>query len=122
MLHRVLPWLWRLADEDSSRPELPSELQQQLLDALHSCPAAEDLQVWHLLRRMGSPRFWPAVHYTTYVCCPILAVPVCCSKFAVADFAVCTMPAYAGHSAKLCVMCSQHQHSPGALPVDCDFM
>jgi hypothetical protein len=45
MLHRVLPWLWRLADEDEGRPELPWELQQQLLEALHCCPVAEDPQV-----------------------------------------------------------------------------
>lgn len=45
MLHRVLPWLWRLADEDAGRPEVPVSLQQQLLEALECCPAAEDLQV-----------------------------------------------------------------------------
>lgn len=45
MLHRVLPWLWRLADEDAGRPEVPKTLQQQLLEALALCPAAEDLQV-----------------------------------------------------------------------------
>lgn len=45
MLHRVLPWLWRLADEDEGRPDLPEELQQQLLEALHCCPVAEDPQV-----------------------------------------------------------------------------
>ncbi|WIA12977.1 hypothetical protein OEZ85_006589 [Tetradesmus obliquus] len=44
MLHRVLPWLWRLADEDEGRPDLPEELQQQLLEALHCCPVAEDPQ------------------------------------------------------------------------------
>jgi hypothetical protein len=48
MLHRVLPWLWRLADEDAGRPEVPESLQQQLLEALECCPAAEDLQVWHI--------------------------------------------------------------------------
>lgn len=41
MLHRVLPWLWRLADEDAGRPEVPWELQQQLLEALTCCPSAE---------------------------------------------------------------------------------
>jgi hypothetical protein len=45
MLHRVLPWLWRLADEDAGHPTVPWELQQQLLEALQSCPAAEDAQV-----------------------------------------------------------------------------
>lgn len=45
MLHRVLPWLWRLADEDAGLPEVPPSLQQQLLEALECCPAAEDLQV-----------------------------------------------------------------------------
>ena len=45
MLHRVLPWLWRLADEDAGRPEVPPPLQQQLLAALNGCPAAEDPQV-----------------------------------------------------------------------------
>lgn len=45
MLHRVLPWLWRLADEDAGRPDVPEALQQQLLEALECCPAAEDLQV-----------------------------------------------------------------------------
>jgi hypothetical protein len=49
MLHRVLPWLWRLADEDEGRPELAEELQQQLLEALRCCPVAEDLQVHHEL-------------------------------------------------------------------------
>lgn len=46
MLHRVLPWLWRLADEDAGRPHVPEGLQQQLLEALESCPAAEDMQVF----------------------------------------------------------------------------
>jgi len=45
MLHRVLPWLWRLADEDAGLPEVAPSLQQQLLEALECCPAAEDLQV-----------------------------------------------------------------------------
>lgn len=48
MLHRVLPWLWRLADEDAGQPErfeVPQALRQQLLEALECCPAAEDLQV-----------------------------------------------------------------------------
>lgn len=45
MLHRVLPWLWRLADEEV-RPYAPTRSQQQqLLEALECCPAAEDLQV-----------------------------------------------------------------------------
>jgi hypothetical protein len=48
MLHRVLPWLWRLADEDAGQPEkfeVPQAMRQQLLEALECCPAAEDLQV-----------------------------------------------------------------------------
>lgn len=45
MLHRVIPWLWRLADEDASRPEVPHDMQQHLLQALGACPAADDIQV-----------------------------------------------------------------------------
>lgn len=49
MLVRVLPWLWRLADEDSGRPvgfEVPQAQQHQLLEALEcGRPIAEDLQV-----------------------------------------------------------------------------
>jgi hypothetical protein len=47
MLHRVLPWLWRLADEHAARPVVPAELQQQLLEALMCCPVADDTKVWH---------------------------------------------------------------------------
>jgi hypothetical protein len=46
MLHRVLPWLWRLADEgEVGRPEVGAEGRRQLLEALGSCLAAEDVQV-----------------------------------------------------------------------------
>jgi hypothetical protein len=53
MLHRVLPWLWRLADEGRGPCEVAPRARRQLLDALMSCPAAEDLQVWWL-----GPRGW----------------------------------------------------------------
>lgn len=59
MLHRVLPWLWRLADEDAGQPEkfeVPKALRQQLLEALECCPAAEDLQV--RLWPVGAQRRW----------------------------------------------------------------
>lgn len=53
MLHRVLPWLWRLADdEQQGRPEVPWEVRQQLLEALRLCPAAEDVQVRRAAARM----------------------------------------------------------------------
>lgn len=45
MLHRVVPWLWRLADEDATRPAVLPDMQKQLLQALRSCPAADDIQV-----------------------------------------------------------------------------
>lgn len=52
MLHRVLPWLWRLADEEVRPYEPTRSQQQQLLEALECCPVAEDLQVWWLVRWM----------------------------------------------------------------------
>eukprot|EP00878_Enallax_costatus_P047027 GHUV01057389.1.p2 GENE.GHUV01057389.1~~GHUV01057389.1.p2 ORF type:complete len:116 (+),score=40.32 GHUV01057389.1:258-605(+) len=45
MLHRIIPWLWRLADEDdSNRPEVPVIMQERLLEALRLCPAADDVK------------------------------------------------------------------------------
>jgi hypothetical protein len=45
MLHRVLPWLWRLADENQSHLEVPEATRHQLLAALAACPAPDDVQV-----------------------------------------------------------------------------
>jgi hypothetical protein len=48
MLNRVLPWLWRLADDEGaacSNWRVPPQMKQQLLEALLSCPAAEYQQV-----------------------------------------------------------------------------
>lgn len=48
MLHRVVPWLWRLADDDATRPEVPEWMQQELLEALRNCPAADEIKVGHV--------------------------------------------------------------------------
>jgi len=48
MLNRVLPWLWRLADDEGaacSNWRVPPQMKQQLLEALLSSPAAEYQQV-----------------------------------------------------------------------------
>jgi len=48
MLNSVLPWLWRLADDEGaacSNWRVPPQMKQQLLEALLSCPAAEYQQV-----------------------------------------------------------------------------
>lgn len=41
MLCRVLPWLWRLTDEDTS-VHVTSDARATLLDALRRCPALDD--------------------------------------------------------------------------------
>ncbi len=48
MLPKVLPWLWRLADDSQMRVELPAELKTTLLGALagvQAVAAAEDPNV-----------------------------------------------------------------------------
>ena len=50
MLHRIIPWLWRLADADNtSRPEVPVIMRERLLEALRLCPAADDVKVMGLV-------------------------------------------------------------------------
>lgn len=55
MLHRVLPWLWRLADSEADGGggglvAVDTPGQHALLDALAACPAAEDALVSHGMR------------------------------------------------------------------------
>jgi hypothetical protein len=51
MLHRVMPWLWRLADEDCQQHfAVPQELRDALIAALANSPCAEDPQVQCFLR------------------------------------------------------------------------
>lgn len=68
MLHRVLPWLWRLADSEAeggggggsggvsggggSLLVVGAAAQRALLDALVACPAAEDMQVSRMRMRV----------------------------------------------------------------------
>lgn len=40
MLSRILPWLWRLADDDNTRFEAPLPLRAQLLAALRAAHGA----------------------------------------------------------------------------------
>lgn len=70
MLHRVLPWLWRLADEDAGhRMQVPAPEQQQLLAALVACPAAEDVQVGTAVRLLAGCAWWFAtVHLVVVIC------------------------------------------------------
>lgn len=42
---QVLPWLWRLADEQGGTPDASPAVRGALLDALATCPAAEDVQI-----------------------------------------------------------------------------
>ena len=46
MMHRVMPWLWRLADEDCQQQfAVPPELREELIAALARSPHADGPQV-----------------------------------------------------------------------------
>lgn len=63
MLHRIVPWLWRLADEeDTTRPDVI--LQERLLEALRLCPAADEIKVmcWLLEARSAGVVIWAHSH------------------------------------------------------------
>jgi hypothetical protein len=40
MLPKILPWLWRLADEGQVNLQIPDPAKQQLLDAIASASGA----------------------------------------------------------------------------------
>lgn len=50
MLPRILPWLWRLADEGQGHVEVAPQQQQQLLAALAAAAGStQEPQVCHTL-------------------------------------------------------------------------
>lgn len=56
MLHRVMPWLWRLADVDCQQHfTVPQDLREELIVALAASPYAEDPQVWAVQSVLATP-------------------------------------------------------------------